>query len=310
MTRENFPNHSGGVVQVLHTARYGAVPEALLEDRRLGLDTRAVAAWLAIKASGWQINVAYLRWSLALPGKTQLGKDLWQRIASELETAGYLSRTKLKGQNGLWVWHITFNPAPANPTMAGSAGYGSAAHGLSGHGNPTDGQAGHIPKQQVTKLFKEKTTTNNAALSKKGNLDPYDQNQIPANGPDLIFPTVSGADCNELKKLISKCTPDARQDVLDEIEGIRQADGIKKGVVPLARALISKSAMGEFFLSAGHKVQEQRVTQRTHKCALEASAKPPQNLSNTSEEAIAQLPVNLQMHMRAARRRTEIDNKD
>lgn len=305
MTRGSFPHHSGGVVQVVHTARYGAVPEALLEDRRLGLDTRAVAAWLAIKASGWQIKISYLRCSLALPGKTELGKDLWQRIAAELESAGYLSRTKLKGSNGLWLWHITFNPAPPNATIAGSAGYGAATHGSVGHGAPTDGQAGHIPKQRITKQLKKTTTTKRAAHQRSKNLGPFDERPIPINGTDLVFPAVNSADLEGLKKLISLCEPSAGQDVLDEIEGIRQADGIKKGVIPLARALLSKLAAGEFFLSAGHKIQAQRNTRRWHESALEASLKLPENISNTSEEAIAQLPRNLQIQMRAAQRRIQ-----
>src|SRR5450830_334197 len=70
-----FKNHTGGVIQVTHTARWGSVPEALLEDKRLDLDSRAVAAWLAIKPAGWQINVDVLRRRLASDNK-----KIWEKI--------------------------------------------------------------------------------------------------------------------------------------------------------------------------------------------------------------------------------------
>lgn len=308
MATGNFPNHSGGVVQVFHTARYGAVPESLLEDHRLGLDTRAVAAWLAIKASGWQINVGYLRSALALPGKSELGKDIWQRIATELELTGYLYRTRQKGQNGQWVWHITFNPVPGTTTIAGSAGYGSAGNGRTGHGLATCGQPGHKTKQQITIPIK-KTTTNRLINTPGESGGPATQQTYLDSDRELVYPIIHDQELDELKKLISSCAPRDRQQVLDEIEGIRQSGGIKKGAIPLCRALIQKLVKGEFILSAGNKVQSQRAARLKHDSALAASAKFPAVMSSTSEGAIAQLPLNLQIHMRAAQQRIEAAEK-
>lgn len=304
MKISNFPNHSGGVVQVVHTARYGAVPEALLEDRRLGLDSRAVAAWLAIKASGWQINVGYLRWCLALPGKEELGKDIWQRIATELESAGYLSRSKQKGQNGLWVWHITFNPVPCDATVAGSAGYGSAVHGAPVYGSAADGQPGHKPVPRVTVPTKNTTTYKPPPSRTRKACLPGDS-VSPISDRGLLYPIITNAEREELEKLISSCELSARQNVLDEIEGIRQGGGIKKGVVPLARALIGKAAIGEFVLSAGQNVQAQRVRRNRHELAIAATASSAENFLVPSEKLIAQLPPNLQIQMRAAQLRAE-----
>lgn len=304
MKISNFPNHSGGVVQVVHTARYGAVPEALLEDRRLGLDSRAVAAWLAIKASGWQINVAYLRWCLALPGKEELGKDIWQRIATELESAGYLSRTKQKGQNGLWVWHITFNPVPCGATVAGSAGHGGAVHGAPTYGSADGGQPGHKPVPRVT-VPTQKTTTNKIPSSRTRK-PCFSDDFVPSNSDRaLIYPIITGAERDELEKLISFCGVNYRQDVFDEIEGIRQGGGIKKGVVPLARALIGKASIGEFVLSAGQNVRAQRDRRNRNELAIAASSSPAESFLVPSEKSIAQLPPNLQIRMRAAKLRAE-----
>ncbi len=120
----DFPNHSGGVIQVTHAGRWGAVPEALLEDKRLSLDTRAVAAWLSIKANGWQICISALRRANGEGGKP-LGEHKWLRIARELEDAGYFSRQRKKGEKGQWLWCITFTPLP---TIPGFSGHGSAMH--------------------------------------------------------------------------------------------------------------------------------------------------------------------------------------
>jgi hypothetical protein len=102
-------SHAGGVLErdLGENDRYGIVPRELLEDPRLALDSRAVAAWLAAQAQGFQISI------FVMLKKLGLGKDRWQRIAHELEGAGYLQRSKSpSGAGGRWVWRITFNPTP------------------------------------------------------------------------------------------------------------------------------------------------------------------------------------------------------
>ena len=102
-------SHAGGVLERVfgENDRYGNVPRALLEDPRLGLDTRAVAAWLATQAAGFKISI------FVMLKKLGLGKDRWQRCARELEGAGYLNRSKSpSGPGGRWVWRVTFNPTP------------------------------------------------------------------------------------------------------------------------------------------------------------------------------------------------------
>jgi hypothetical protein len=87
--------------------RYGIIPRAMLEDERLGLDTRGVAAWLAGMAPGFQISI------FSLKKRLRVGEEKWLRMARELENAGYLKRSKSPtGPGGRWVWHIIFNPTP------------------------------------------------------------------------------------------------------------------------------------------------------------------------------------------------------
>lgn len=102
-------SHARGVLKrdLGENDRYGTVPRGLLEDPRLALDTRGVAAWLAAQAEGFQISI------FVMLGRLGIGKERWQRMAREMEAAGYLQRSKFPGgAGGHWVWRITFNPTP------------------------------------------------------------------------------------------------------------------------------------------------------------------------------------------------------
>lgn len=124
----------GSEVRVRWRGRFGIVPEALLEDSRLSLDTRAVAAWLAAKPPDWIVMVGVMRKRLGLSEQRWLRK-----IARELECAGYLRRERRRGEQGRIVWQIEFypdpleNPAPAIPSkpMHGESMPAGAMHGKS-----------------------------------------------------------------------------------------------------------------------------------------------------------------------------------
>jgi hypothetical protein len=114
----------------------------------------------------------------------------------------------------------------------------------------------------------------------------------------LHYPKVTNTELTALEKLIPLCPVDARQAVLDEIEGVRQAGGIKRGVVPLAKALVAKVANGEFALSAGHSVQTQRENRHRHELAISVSAARVQALLSMSEDDIERLPPNVARRVR------------
>jgi hypothetical protein len=265
-----FQHHSGGVVQVQHVARFGAVPEALLEDQRLDLDTRAVAAWLAIKHSGWQINIGVLRHRLSRNGKI-LGKDRWTRIAEELEAAQYLSRKKINGPGGLWIWHITFTPVPGL-TIGGFSADGPAATGWAADGTAVSGKPGNkvLPRKKQT--TKNKTTTNNS------HAQPPSELKYPKAAPNEIL---------DIQELILECDVHARQEILDELEGYRQSGEIRSGIVGLAKTLIRKAKDGKFSLNKGHTVQAERARRLQNAAAL-AQAAAPLVAQEPSEEFAAQ----------------------
>lgn len=69
---------------------------------------------------------------------------------------------------------------------------------------------------------------------------------------DLVFPIrISNRERNELLNLMQLCPVDQQQNVLDELEGNRASGSLRKGIVPLAIALVKKASQGAFGLSAG-----------------------------------------------------------
>lgn len=118
----------------------------------------------------------------------------------------------------------------------------------------------------------------------------------------LFYPLVTGKELNAIEKVIDLCRPDARQDVLDEIEGIRLAGGIKRGAVPLATALVKRVAAGEFGLSAGVAVQAQRERRASNELAVQAATAPAKQggMLQLSEDVISKLPKHMADRAREA----------
>ena len=86
---------SGEQIVVEHSqGRWGAVPDALLEDTRLSLSTRAVAAWICGRAPGWK----FYKWHIL---KTLgLGLDTWWNVRRQLMATGYLVAFQPRAEAG------------------------------------------------------------------------------------------------------------------------------------------------------------------------------------------------------------------
>ncbi len=225
MKNRKFPHHTGGVVQVRHTERWGSVPEALLEDPALDLDSRAVAAWLAVKPQGWQISVEALRKRLGkIAPNTEgegsqyrtLGKDRWQRIARELEAAGYLRRHQRNGRAGQWEWNIVFHPTPAR-ALDTSAGF--SGDGVTGSGSSVAGKPGNkeIPSEAVTNSKRTTTTT------------PTDGQRGGGSALDAPVTVVVGGSAERHRDILitllnqAGLSSDAGQQIADELAGRLEA---------------------------------------------------------------------------------------
>ena len=222
-----FPHHDGGVLQVSSPGRWGAVPEALIEDSRLSLDTRAVAAWLAIKANGWQISIKYLQKQLGL------GEEKWLRIAKEMEKAGYFSRLKQQGKCGQWVWRITFSPVSTIPGLAG--------HGLPVPGSSVHGQPGDINNTIVTNTNLTSTTT-----------------MTTGGSSNVKFEELPRALQDRSRSIVQQLPETLQADVIDEILGQIRAGAVKRPE-RLLRTLVAAAHAGTLTLDYARLERDRRA---------------------------------------------------
>jgi hypothetical protein len=234
----------GGVIQVTQADRWGAVREALLEDRSLSLDARAVGAWLSVKASGWEIRIAALR--RAMGGEKPLGKDRWLRIAKELESAGNFQRACHRGDGGRWIWQIVFTPVPSTVV-------GFSDHGQTGRGPAVSGKSGHKTKPALTPPV----------------LTPPQQ-QHRGGGDELIYPHVHPMELEAISQLIAESPQQIQQQLLDELAGAIQKNTLKRGPIPFMRALVGAARDGKF--SPNLAVAVAAARQSTQQCLQDSDA--------------------------------------
>lgn len=296
MTESQFPHHAGGVLQVQHSVRWGAVPETLLEDPQLDLDSRAVAAWLAVKPGGWQISISALRRRLGRivqrqegrPEYRELGKDRWQRIAVELEVAGYLRRHRQNGAAGQWLWCIVFNPTPQQTkltatTIAGFTGDGKASSGLAGAGTP--GHKG-IPREGNTNVETTTTGGSDAPANRSGG-----EAAAVAPPPGKVVVDKWAEPHREmLMQALSQAQleEEAAQQIVDEFAGVLEAAsfgkhrGIKSNRAWL-KHVIALFKTGEFVPEFGRSVKARRQSARV----AEIDAVPAYTASDVARAKLA-----------------------
>lgn len=102
----------------------------------------------------------------------------------------------------------------------------------------------------------------------------------------LVFPKAEPTELSILAELITRCRPDNRQAVLDEVEGARQRGTLRAGIVPFARALVKAEGEGMFTLSIGAAVQAAREQAQAHalKLSIQSVAAPNSAVHPTPAE--------------------------
>lgn len=91
-----------------HDDHYVSINRYGLEDTRLSFKARGLLAYLLTKPDGWMINFRHLM---------KVGPDgEWSVLAAlkELETCGYLSRSRRRLENGKFTWEQTLSDLPAD----------------------------------------------------------------------------------------------------------------------------------------------------------------------------------------------------
>jgi hypothetical protein len=247
-----FPHHTGGVIQVECNGRWGSIPEALIEDERLGLDTRAVAAWLAMKANGWQISVQFLRQRL------RLKEERWLRMAKEMENAGYFQRQRMQGSWGRWVWNIVFTPISSIP--------GFSVHGLAVPGSSMHGQPGDKSNTKLTNTNLATTTTT----------APPDGAGAAGGGVHVFFEELPTDFQDKARQMLEGLAPELQADAVDELLG-QIEEHVAKQPERLLRTLAKAAREGGLSLDYARRYRERRRTREAAAVARQVATVLPED---------------------------------
>lgn len=92
-------------LKVRNPNRFGIVPDKVLENKAISLETRAVAAWLCGRSDGFTIRVEAMREYFL-----GVGEKRWSAIRKELESVGWWRSSKApSGPRGRFVWSHEFS---------------------------------------------------------------------------------------------------------------------------------------------------------------------------------------------------------
>lgn len=137
---------ASSLLRVKNKHRFGIVPDRLLEDKRLSLSARAVAAWLAGRGDGFEIHIGTMRRILGI------SEFVWKRTRKELENIGWWNSERITGPGGTFCWEHEFEYLDQTDQTIPK---------FPMDGSPMDGKLGDITigdyQKDLTK--EEKTTT-------------------------------------------------------------------------------------------------------------------------------------------------------
>jgi hypothetical protein len=212
-----------------------AIPTSLINDTRLGFDTRGFAAWLLTRPPGWQIRASALPYLLKSRSR-HVGRDRARRFLRELERAGYLTRTRHRTADGRWIWYHAFRPNPAVSTIDAFSVDGSAVNGLTVDGKHVDLIHTLSSSRSDYSILNKPTTTTTAPkpVVVVGDL-------MEIRYPDCL----SGRRLESAKKLMTQCPAVDRHAVLDEFAAMVR-DCIVRHPVSLLNRLVERAKAGEF----------------------------------------------------------------
>lgn len=128
-------------------SNFTTIPNATIEDNRLSPEAVGVLARLLAKPDGWEVR-AY-----QVEHENGIRKDARRRIFSELETAGYASRRKVRRDNGTFGWVVEIYAVSRLLESTSTAG-GSTSDGSTGAG-----ESGYLEIKQDTNETKNNATT-------------------------------------------------------------------------------------------------------------------------------------------------------
>lgn len=87
-------------------APFSVVPDSIMEDKRMRLDTRLVLGWLIGRPNDWVVHVGYVQYTLGLSERR------WVTIRKELQAMGYLRQIRRRNEDGKFVWEHIVSDTP------------------------------------------------------------------------------------------------------------------------------------------------------------------------------------------------------
>lgn len=96
-------------IRVSKNADYSCINNQPINDSGLSWAARGLLVYLLSKPDDWAVNVEHL----TTQGPS--GRDHIYSLLKELETSGYLTRTKKKDGKGHWSWEHTLRETSGNP---------------------------------------------------------------------------------------------------------------------------------------------------------------------------------------------------
>lgn len=220
--------------------RWEAIPVKLIEDARLSLAARGLAAWLLARRDGFNVRMTKMPYLLGI------GRDKCRSVFRELQSAGYISRRRWRQPNGQWIWEFTFTPVAS--AMDGFPVHGETGDGNADRGETGGGKSGDI--QQTLNQFREEniqTTTTTAQLNRA------------TDSWRLHFSSEIPSEChNSVLRVLDGCPIQHRQSVLDEVAGVILEKKLRSNPVALLRRLVALAAEGGFTPAAGIQIRRRR----------------------------------------------------
>jgi hypothetical protein len=212
-----------------------AIPTSLINDARLGFDTRGFAAWLLARPPRWEIRASALPHLLKC-GSRHVGRDKARRFLRELEGATYLTRTRRQGTDGRWIWDYAFRPTAVVSTIDALSVGGSPVDGSTVDGKGVDIIHTLNTSRSDNSILKKTTTTTPAAKPVV----------VVADLVEVHYPKcLAEQRLAAARTLIAQCPPEHRQAVLDELDAMIR-DGVAQHHMGLLNKLIESAKEGRF----------------------------------------------------------------
>lgn len=130
MTRKAPHGRGTSTVKIRKRRSFSAIPDDILEDKRMRTETRLVLGWLIGRPDGWIVRVRHV---MAVLG---LSEGRWKTSRREMEKYGYLEQVRKQTTDGTFAWEHEVTDMPRERQTIGA---------FFTDGSSTDGKPADIP---------------------------------------------------------------------------------------------------------------------------------------------------------------------